>query len=354
VAESDQQERTEKPSARRLAHARSEGQVPIGHDAALVASLAGGALALGVVAAPLRDGLMRLFAESARTLPETPFRLFPSLVAGPVALALAPCAAAVLAAAVAVLAQTGGGFWPERPMPDLTRLFRMPPVTRPFSKEFLLDLSTALVKVVALGWAAWSVARAAFVTLPALAGAAPANQLAEAARLASRLVLRLVLAATAIAGADVAIQRRKFTAKLMMTKDELRREMKEDEGDPLVKGKRKQRQRELATQRARIEVPRADALLVNPTHIAIALRYRKDEAKAPRVTAKGKGVLAEHMRELARENGVPIVQDIPLARLLYRKVKVGKEIPAATYKAVAAVLAFVYRMTGRRAGERSA
>jgi flagellar biosynthesis protein FlhB len=93
---------------------------------------------------------------------------------------------------------------------------------------------------------------------------------------------------------------------------------------------------------------------VNPTHVAIALRYRKDEGRAPRVTAKGKGALAEYMRDLARENGIPIVQDIPLARLLYRKVKVGKEIPAATYKAVAAVLAFVYRMTGRRAGERSA
>ncbi len=94
-------------------------------------------------------------------------------------------------------------------------------------------------------------------------------------------------------------------------------------------------------------MPRADALVVNPTHIAIAIRYRRDEGRAPRVTAKGKGALAELMRDLARENAVPIVQDIPLARLLYRKVKVGREIPAQTYKAVAAVLAFVYRVTGR-------
>ena len=101
-------------------------------------------------------------------------------------------------------------------------------------------------------------------------------------------------------------------------------------------------------------MPRADALLVNPTHIAIALRYRKDEGRAPKVTAKGKGVLAEHMRDLAREHGIPIVEDIPLARLLYKKVKVGREIPAATYKAVATILAFVYRATGRGPAARAA
>jgi flagellar biosynthesis protein FlhB len=100
-------------------------------------------------------------------------------------------------------------------------------------------------------------------------------------------------------------------------------------------------------------IGKADALLVNPTHIAIALRYRKAEGRAPRVTAKGKGQLAELMRELARENGIPIVEDVPLARLLYRKVKVGREIPAQTYKAVATLLAFVYRVTRRESGARA-
>ncbi len=136
-----------------------------------------------------------------------------------------------------------------------------------------------------------------------------------------------------------------------MTKQELKREMKEDDGDPMLRSRRRRRHRELARGRARVEVPRADALVVNPTHVAVALRYRRDEGRAPRVTAKGKGVLAELMRELARENGVPIVQDVPLARLLYRKVKVGGEVPAQTYKAVAAVLAFVYRLGGRAGTE---
>jgi len=141
---------------------------------------------------------------------------------------------------------------------------------------------------------------------------------------------------------------------MLVTKQEAKREARDQLGDPLIKGKRRQRHREISRGRARIEVRRADALLVNPTHIAIALRYRKDEGRAPRVTAKGKGVLAEYMRELARENAIPIVEDIPLARLLYRKVKVGREVPASTYKAVAAVLAFVYRITGRAPGGRGA
>jgi flagellar biosynthesis protein FlhB len=123
--------------------------------------------------------------------------------------------------------------------------------------------------------------------------------------------------------------------------------MREDEGDPHIKAARKRRHRELVKKNAIAETRRADALIVNPTHIAIAVRYRKDEGGAPRVVAKGKGVLAEAMRDVARSGGIPIVKDIPLARLLYRKVKVGGQVPADTFKAVAAILAFVYRLTGR-------
>ncbi|HEY4221150.1 MAG TPA: EscU/YscU/HrcU family type III secretion system export apparatus switch protein, partial [Myxococcota bacterium] len=125
---------------------------------------------------------------------------------------------------------------------------------------------------------------------------------------------------------------------------------KEDEGDPMIKGRRRRKHRELLRGSVHKEVPRADAIVVNPTHIAIAIRYRKGKDKAPRVMAKGKGARADKMRELARECGVPIVKDIPLARLLYKRVRVGSQVPSETYKSVAAVLAFVYRATGRVPG----
>jgi flagellar biosynthesis protein FlhB len=355
MADASGEDRTEQASARRLAQARSEGQIPLGRDAAMVAGLAGVLVALAAAGAPLRDGLGRLLADTARTLPETPFASLPSLAAGPALLGAAVCAAGAAAAAIAALAQTRGGFWPHLAAPDLSRLLRGGGLSRVFSKQLLVDLLAAAVKVVALCWAAWSGARGGFVTLGALVGAPEAEQLAAGAALVGRVAWRLLAVCALLAGADVALQRHRFFARMRMTKDEQKREAKEEEGDPMLRGRRKARHRELAKQRARVEVPRADALLVNPTHVAVALRYRRDEGRAPRVTAKGKGALAEHMRELARAHAVPIVQDVPLARLLYRRVKVGREVPAETFKAVAAVLAFVYRLTGRaQAGRESA
>jgi flagellar biosynthesis protein FlhB len=346
---SDLENRTEAPSARRLQQAREEGQVAVGHDAAMVAALAAGAAGLWSLASAFRAGTLSLLAGSLRTLPETPFRLLPSLVAGPAAAALGACALAAAAALAATLAQTRGGFWPHLALPDLTRVGGGGRLSRLFTRELALDVGLALAKVVALGWAAWSSMRADLLSLPLLLGAAAPDQLSRTFGMLARTGVRLLAVAAVLAGLELALTRWRFLRKMRMTKEEARRESREDEGDPLIRSRRKKRHRELARGVASVEVPRADALIVNPTHVAVAIRYRRDEGRAPRVTAKGKGALAEYMRELARSHGVPIVQDVPLARLLHRKVKVGRAIPAATYKAVAAVLAYVYRITGRGA-----
>jgi flagellar biosynthesis protein FlhB len=346
---SDEESRTERASDQRLRRAWEEGQVPLGHDLPLVAGLAASALALSSVAGPLRASLTRLVAESARGLDEARFSALPDLLVPPVLGAVAVALAAGLAALVVTLAQTKGGFWPHLALPDLSRLAggRM---KRLFTRQVLVDVLASAVKVVAVGWAAWSALRADFLTLPSLLGATPEEQLARSFGILGRVALRVIGAGAVLAGLDLALSRYRFMAKMRMTKEEARREMKDEEGDPLLRSRRRRRHRDLARGRAAVEVPRADALLVNPTHVAVALRYRRDEGRAPRVTAKGKGALAEHMRDLARSNAIPIVQDVPLARLLYRKVKVGGEVPASTYKAVAAVLAFVYRLTGRAPG----
>lgn len=349
----DEESRTE-TSGKRLEKAYGEGDVPLGHDAPLVLSLAAGTAGLLVLGGPIRTGLVRAVEVVAGALDTTPFRALPGLAGGPAAAAAAVCAAAAAASALVTLVQTKGGFWPERWMPDLSRLFNPARVTAFASKQTLADLGLAVVKVVALGWAAWSSVHGEFLTLPRLLQASPGEQLAAAFGILLRASWRMLLVAAVIAGADLALVRWRYFKKMKVTKEEAKREAKDDLGDPLIRGKRRQKHRELSRGRARAEVPRADALLVNPTHIAIALRYRRDEGRAPRVIAKGKGALAEYMRDLARENAIPIVQDVPLARLLYRKVKVGHEVPANTYKAVAAVLAFVYRITGRAHGNRGA
>ncbi len=343
--EHDPEGRSEAASARKLQRSWDEGQVPVGHDAAPAVGLLAAAAALTGLAASLRSGLHGLFAETLRALPQAPFESLPALAARPALTAAALCAVPAAAALAITLAQTKGGFWPHLALPDLGRLFQPARLTRLAKREFLVDLGLATVKVVAIGATAWIAVRGDFMTLPRLLGSNPSEQLAAAFGILARAGVRVLAIAAVLAGVELAITRFRFAARMRMTKEEARREFKEEEGDPMLRGRRRRRHRELAKNRARIEIPRADALLVNPTHVAVALRYRRDEGRAPRVTAKGKGVLAEYMRELARENGIPIVQDVPLARLLYRKVKVGGEIPAQTYKAVAAVLAFVYRMT---------
>jgi len=353
VAEEDRENQTEPASERKLQRAREEGQVAVGHDAVLVASTLAAASALVALGGVLRSALTDMIGQVASAVDRTPFSTLPGLAVRPAAAVAAVCAAAGLAAITATFAQTGGGFWPHLAAPDLSRLGRGGRLARLFRKDFALDLLLALAKVVAVGVAAWSVLQHEWRRLPGMLSAAPGDQLASTFRVlgaAGRPVLGVALV---LAAAELALSRWRFADQMKMTKEEVKRESKEDDGDPLLKGKRKRRHRDLMRNRARVEVPRADALVVNPTHVAVAIRYRRDEGRAPRVTAKGKGALADTMRALARENAVPIYQDVPLARLLYRKVPVGREIPAQTYKAVAAVLAFVYRVTGRRQGVRA-
>src|SRR5690606_19779248 len=133
-----------------------------------------------------------------------------------------------------------------------------------------------------------------------------------------------------VAGADLAVTRVRFAARMRMTKEELKREHREEEGDPLLRGQRRRRHREMAKARVTAEVPLADVLVVNPTHLAVAVRYRRGKDRAPRITAKGKGQLAEIMRDLARASGVPIVQDVTLARLTYRRMYGAADLPFET------------------------
>jgi flagellar biosynthesis protein FlhB len=351
--ESDKESRTEGPSPRRMAQALEQGDIPIGHDAAPVVALACAAIALIVTGPSMRDAIASLFGDVAGSVDRAPFGDLQRLMIRPIMLTLVVCGAAALGAVAATVAQTKGGFWSAKAGLDLERLWRGVAVAKLFTKDFLVDLGLALVKVVAIGGAGWLAVRDDFVTLPAMLQAEPAAQVDWIFGLVATATKPVLLVVVAIAGIDLAVVRYRHAEKMKMTKEEAKREYKEDEGDPTARGKRKKRHREIVGNAARREVPRADAVVVNPTHIAVAIRYRRDEGRAPKVIAKGKGLLAEHMRALAREHGIPIVEDIPLARLLYKKVKVGREIPAATYKAVATILAFVYRVTGRAPGAAS-
>lgn len=349
MADEEKDDKTEAASQRRLQEAAEKGQVPVGRDATAVLALGAGATALVFLGGSLVGDLARLVQAAARGLADPSARGWIGLAAAPLRTAALACVAIALAAIAAGFAQTRGRIWPHLALPDPARLWQGGKLGRLVSREMLADLGMAAVKVVAVGAAAWLALRDEFLTLPALLHAAPARLLAAAfAPLVSALPW-IGVALVCTAGADLALTHRRFAARMRMTREEIKREHKEDEGDPLLRSQRRRRHREMARARVAVEVPQADALLVNPTHVAVAIRYRRGADRAPRVVAKGKGQLAEIMRDLARTHAIPIVEDVPLARLLYRRVKVGREIPAETYKAVAAILAFVYRMHDRSA-----
>jgi flagellar biosynthesis protein FlhB len=333
-----------------LQRAWDEGQVAIGRDAIAFASFAGGVGALLLAGQAFSQSIAELLTTTLRSLPEGGAGALQAGIARPIFLAFSVTAASCIAGCAAAVTQTQGYVWPHLAMPDFSRLFQGARLARLFQRDMFIDLGLALVKVVAVALVIWHAVRGDFMALGRLLLAPATSQLTAVFAPLTRSVSAIVVTVGILAGVDLAITRLRFASKMKMTREEAKREYREEEGDPLLRSRRRRRQRELSKGRARVEVPRADALLVNPTHIAIAIRYRKAEGKAPRVIAKGKGVLAEHMRELARENGIPIVEDVPLARLLWKRVKVGREVPVETYKAVAAILAFVYRLTGKAMG----
>jgi flagellar biosynthetic protein FlhB len=164
---------------------------------------------------------------------------------------------------------------------------------------------------------------------------------------AFRVVIKLCLAFIVIAFADYAFQKYDYEKQLKMSKQEIKDEMKKYEGSPETKSRIRRVQREMAQARMMGEVPQADVVVTNPTHIAVALKYDADEMDAPTVVAKGQRLIAEKIKSIAKENDVPIVENKPLARSLYEAVEVGMTIPAKLYKAVAEVLAYVYKLKGK-------
>jgi flagellar biosynthetic protein FlhB len=154
----------------------------------------------------------------------------------------------------------------------------------------------------------------------------------------------IVAGMAVVAAADVPFQLWQYHSRLRMTKEEVRQEAKELEGDPQVKARIRSQQREMARRRMMAEVPKADVVVTNPTHFAVALKYEAARMSAPRVVAKGRGLLAQRIREIAAESGIPTLEAPPLARALYRHADLGEQVPAALYTAVAEVMAYVYQL----------
>jgi len=354
MSEASDLERTEPATPKRLEEAREKGQVARSRELSTFSVL----LAAGC-------GFWFLGAQALRdftVLVKRALQLEPAFLLDPMQMvahlthfswdalwAIAPLTLLLLLAALfSPLLLNGWVFSAQSLQPDLSRLNPLAGLGKIFSTNGLVELLKALAKALLLGafatWVLWHNRQEVF----ALYAASLEMGLAHLGHLLAVSFLMMVAATALIAAADAPYQLWQHHQQLKMTKQELRQEAKESEGNPQIKSRIRAQQREMSRRRMMAAVPDADVIVVNPLHYAVALKYSED-MRAPRVVAKGAHLLAEKIRDLAEEHRIPILQSPPLARSLYRHSEIGDEIPAALYTAVAEVLAYVFQLRRYRA-----
>ncbi len=344
-------ERSEQATPRRLQEAREEGRIAKSTDLAGALKLAAMTLVLAAIGMTTATGMHRLLDQALADIGQTEVT---AVWSGSVA---------VLATAAAIMAPILGVAWlisylsyfvqvgwlvsGKSVQPDLGRLNPVKGFQRLFSLSSLvktlldvgkltLVVAVAVIIVVSFG--------PEIIVLPQLE---PQQDLAVIGGMVFRLALAVVLVLLILGIIDFVYQRWKFQKDLRMTKQEIKEEYRQSEGDPEVKKRRFRMQQQLAMQRLSSSVPRADVIVTNPEHISIAIAYQPNQMAAPRVVAKGADYVAIRIRQIAMQHGIPIIERKPLARALYRDVEVGHEIPESFYKAVAEILAYVYRLKGK-------
>lgn len=350
MAEESDLERTEPPSARRLEKARAEGRVPQSRELTaflVLAAATGGFWVLGgwftqQAGAIVKRGLS--FERSAAFGRDAMTNSFASL-SWEAMLLMAPIFLLTALAAIATpFAMGGWNFTAEAMSPNFSRMDPIKGVKRLFSVHSVGELVKAILKALLIAGVIYWVIQHQQGQLFALILQSVEPALASFGHMVVFAMIGLVAGLALIAALDVPFQLWRYYAGLRMTKEELRQEMKEMEGDPHMKARIRSQQREMARKRMMAEVPKADVVVTNPTHFAVALKYDRDRMGAPQVVAKGMSLVAQKIRELAVTNGVPVVEAPPLARALYRHTEIGEQVPAALYTAVAEILAYVYQL----------
>lgn len=350
MAEGSDLERTEAPSSKRLSEARDEGQVPHSRELStflvLIAGV-GGLWVFGQWMAQHTQSLMRhglQFERSAAFQPDAMLAaLFDSALAA--LIACAPLLGLTIFAALAGRFAIGGWNFTTKPLaPNFGKLDPLRGITRMFSSDSLVELVKAVLKTLLVGGIAFWAIRHERDAIFALASTPLEVGLSGIARLLLVATLLILLGLALLAAIDVPWQLWHYTEQLKMSREELKQEAKDAEGDPQIKARIRGAQRAMARKRMMAEVPKADVVVTNPTHYAVALKYDADAMGAPRVVAKGINLIAQNIRELAAAHSVPLLEAPPLARALYRHTEIGESIPAALYTAVAEVMAWVYQL----------
>ncbi len=341
-------EKTEEPSAKKLEDSRKKGQVWKSRDLSGALVFMAGFFTMAAIfptmLARFRGGFLGAFARIGRPIPPEEIAMAAYEGLGAVMMLTLPALlAAALTGAVADFLQVGAIFTFEPMVPKLEKLDPVEGVKRLFSKKQLIELIKSTVKLALAGYVAYGVVRDELRLVVSTAHGTPDLILVAVGTILWKLATRVSMLFVVFAIFDVWLQRRSYMKDLMMTKEEVKREYKESEGDPHHKAKRKEMHQEILEGAMMNEVASADVVITNPDHCAVALRYRGARG-APQVVAKGVDLLAQQIKAVARAAAVPTVEDVPLARALVG-VELGDEIPEELFDAVAAVLSWVYSVS---------
>ncbi len=346
--------KTEKPTPKKLRDARKEGQVArsveVSSAMILLASLAffyfGGQWFVRTSRLLLQNIFQNyLLAE----LNQGDFFRLALFSMQQFIILLGPLMAALVVVGILANVMQVGFLYTTKPIvPKFSKINPIAGFGRIFSLRSLVDLFKSLFKITVLGYVAVAVYRAHFHEFFGLLNQPVNRILVFLALISFQILWRCSLVLAALALLDYLYQRWEWIQDLKMTKDEIKDEFKQMEGDPQLKARIRSLQMAAARQRMMQEIPRADVVITNPMHLAVALVYDKRRSAAPMVVAKGAGVVAANIKKVAREHGVPVVENKPLARMIYQLVKINEMIPVDLYQAVAEVLAYVYKLKGRK------
>jgi flagellar biosynthetic protein FlhB len=345
-------EKTEKASPKKKKDAREKGEVHKSADlaSALMIFILFGALKTGYdgfaqsMEAFMATMLSPNIAERARdvtaasmvsTYRDVLFTVLPIIL--PLMLV------AMVSGTIVHLVQVGPMFVPGKLKPDFSKINPFNGIKRIFSTSTLVELTKSIVKIVILAWIIYQYFVSGLKTYAQMIYVDVGHAFSQIMSACFSMGVMIGLALIAFAAVDVLYQWWKFEKDLRMTKQEVKEENKQTEGDPQIKGKIRQKQRKMSAMRMMQRVPEADVVVTNPTHFAVALRYKESEDKAPVVLAKGQDFLAQRIKALAKEHKISIVENKPVARALYAGCEVGDEIPPEMYQAIADILIYVYK-----------
>ena len=355
----DPAQKTEEPTQKRVEDSRRKGQVATSREVNHWFMILGASLLVTMLAPGMFGRIKATLVEFIAsphdvTLdPGTVHAITVDLIGDLGSIMAVPAAILMALAVFGGLIQNGPIFAPELIKPKLEKISLLKGVKRLFSGRSLMEFTKGVLKLAIVATVATMVVVPEFDRLTQLPGYHISQLLAFLWELSGRVLIAVLAVMTVVAGLDMLYQKFEHGKKQRMSRQEIRDELKQTEGDPLIRARLRQIRMERARKRMMSAVPDAAVVITNPTHYAVALKYEHEDMEAPVLVAKGADKMAERIRDVAEENEVPIVENAPLARALYAGVEIDQEIPPEHYRVVAEIIGYVMRLSGRHGGPRS-